>query len=141
MAQDKRPLTSDELAGYLDTNPVVVRRLLGGLRDLGYVAAGKGHGGGWTLACDLNAVTLRDIYEAAGAPPFFAMGCRNENPACAVEQAVNAALNDTLAAAQALIDERLAGITLAHLAADFEHRLATRPCRRKNHAHRKPPST
>ena len=45
MAQSERPFTSEELAGFLETNPVVVRRMLAGLRDLGYVSAGKGHGG------------------------------------------------------------------------------------------------
>ena len=82
MAHSNRPLTSEELAGYLQTNAVVVRRVLGRLRELGYVDSVKGHGGGWSIVCDLDTVTLRDIYEAVGSPSVFAMGNRVENPEC-----------------------------------------------------------
>ncbi len=138
MAHSDHPMTSEELARVLGTNPVVVRKTLAGLRDAGFVVAGRGHGGGWALGCDLRRVTLRDVYEAVGAPTVFAMGHRSENPACLVEQAVNAALDDTLSAARALIDQRLAAITLADLAADFDRRLRAHPHRsahRHDHEH------
>lgn len=127
LAHTDAPLTSDQLARMLGTNPVVVRKTLAGLRDAGFVVSGKGHGGGWAIAIDLRRVTLRDVYEAVGAPAVFAMGHRSERPACLVEQAVNAALDDTLAAARALIDQRLAAITLADLSADFSRRLRAHP--------------
>ncbi|TFW25017.1 Rrf2 family transcriptional regulator [Massilia arenosa] len=122
MADAGRPLTSDELAGYLDTNPVVVRRTLAGMRERGYVASEKGHGGGWTIACDLAAVTLRDVYEAVGAPSVLALDHRSENPACLVEQAVNAALDEAFREAEALLVARLGEVTLADLARDFTRR-------------------
>lgn len=124
MAYSERALTSEELAGYLDTNPVVVRRVLGNLRELGYVDATKGHGGGWSITCDLNRVTLHDIYRAVGSPSVFAMGNRVEQPTCLVEQAVNTALDSTFQEAQALLVARLSSITLADLSADFNQRLA-----------------
>ncbi|MFT0546368.1 Rrf2 family transcriptional regulator [Allopusillimonas ginsengisoli] len=124
MAHIKRPLTSQELAGYLKTNPVLVRRVLAGLRTRGYVASDKGHGGGWSLVCDLQKVTLRDIYEAVGTPTIFAMGNRSENPACLVEQAVNSALGEAFREAEELLITRLNGVTLADLSAGFNHRYA-----------------
>ncbi|MFT3820914.1 MAG: Rrf2 family transcriptional regulator [Rubrivivax sp.] len=127
MAYSNRALTSDELAGYLCTNPVVVRRVLGNLRELGYVDAVKGHGGGWSIACDLGRITLRDIYRAVGSPSVFAMGNRVERPTCLVEQAVNAALDDAFQEAEALLNARLASITLADLSADFNRRFARHP--------------
>lgn len=39
----------------------------------------QGHGGGWTLACDLAKVTMRDIYTAFGSPSLLAIGNRTEN--------------------------------------------------------------
>src|SRR6187401_373520 len=92
MAGHESPLTSEMLAKPLGTNPVVIRRIMAGLRDHGYVQSEKGHGGGWTLACDLSKVTLRDIYTALGSPSLLAIGNRTEAPGCLVEQAVNAAL-------------------------------------------------
>jgi len=46
MAEAGGPMTSEVLARVLNTNPVVVRRLMGGLREHGYVHSEKGHGGG-----------------------------------------------------------------------------------------------
>ena len=140
MAQYGRPLTSEVLAGFLGTNPVVVRRTLAHLREAGYVASSKGHGGGWTLACDLHATTLLDVYRAVGEPAVFAMGHRVEHPQCAVEQAVNEALDDAFRRAEALLVARLGEVTLADLAASFGRRMqAHRPspsARKHDHAKR-----
>lgn len=114
--------TSDTIAHMLGTNPVVVRRTLAGLRDQGYVRSEKGHGGGWALARPLHEISMRDIYQALGEPPLFAIGLSNERPECLVEQAVNAALTDALNNAEALLLERLGAVTLADLAADFDER-------------------
>ena len=124
MAQSARPLTSEELAGFLHTNPVLVRRTLAGLRERGYVGTGKGHGGGWVVTADLRQVTLRDIYEAVGSPAVFAMGNRVENPACLVEQAVNQSLASAFEEAEALLIERLSNVTLAELSERFNAQYA-----------------
>ncbi len=76
MAARNGPATSEMLAKAMDTNPVVIRRVMAGLRDQGYVRSEKGHGGGWTLDCDLSEVTLRDIYTALGRP----RASRHEQP-------------------------------------------------------------
>jgi len=127
MAESPGPMTSDALAAMMQTNPVVIRRILAGLRDGGLVRSEKGHGGGWQLCCDLERVTLRDIYDALGAPTILALGNRTEAPGCLVEEAVNAAMNDAFRDAEALLLARLGEVTLARLAADFHRRLLERP--------------
>lgn len=126
MAEFEEAVTSERLAAVMGTNPVVVRRLMGGLRDLGLVASEKGHGGGWTLACDLDRVSLRDVYVALGSPGILAMGHRNEEPTCLVEQAVNAALGTAFEDAERFLLERFGGVTLGRLSADFHARMAKR---------------
>jgi DNA-binding IscR family transcriptional regulator len=126
MAQQSGPWTSEKLATALATNPVVIRRIMAGLRDLGYVRSEKGHGGGWTLACNLSKVTLRDIYAALGNPPLMAMGNRTEAPGCLVEQAVNAALDRAFQDAEKLLLSRLSKVTLAMLSDDLRTRLGPR---------------
>ncbi|WP_027133377.1 Rrf2 family transcriptional regulator [Geminicoccus roseus] len=128
MAQQDEPMTSEALARCMGTHAVVVRRTMAGLREMGLVRSEKGHGGGWRLACDLEAVTLRDIYAALGAPRVFAIGHKTEQPACLVEQAVNDALGDALRKAEELLVQRLGEVTLATLSADFHRRLAGRSC-------------
>jgi DNA-binding IscR family transcriptional regulator len=126
MAERREPMTSEVLAKAMATNPVVVRRVMAGLRDQGYVRSDKGHGGGWTLACDLSKVTLRDIYTALGSPLLLAIGNRTEAPGCLVEQAVNGVLNQAFHDAEALLVSRLGDVTLAMLSADFHDRLVAR---------------
>ncbi|MFS2028416.1 Rrf2 family transcriptional regulator [Massilia sp. CT11-137] len=132
MAHSDRPLTSEELAGFLHTNPVLVRRTLAGLRARGYVASEKGHGGGWAVTADLHRVTLRDVYDAVGAPTVFAIGNRVERPGCLVEQVVNQSLGDVLAEAEALLLARFAQVTLAELSERFN---AQYPQGGTHHAH------
>ncbi len=112
-------MTSAELSKCMDTNPVVVRRTMAGLREAGLVSSEKGHGGGWQIACDLHKVTLKDIYDALGSPSLLAIGINLENSQCLVEQAVNRSLTGAFAEAEALLVKRLDGVTLAALADDF----------------------
>ncbi|WAI81462.1 MULTISPECIES: Rrf2 family transcriptional regulator [Achromobacter] len=119
MAEAPGPMTSEDLGRVMQTNPVVIRRIMAGLRDQQLVSSEKGHGGGWTLSCDFNAVTLRDIYEALGSPEIFAMGNRSESPGCLVEAAVNKALDGAFEDAEALLMARFEGVTLAALSKDF----------------------
>ncbi|MGN7291943.1 Rrf2 family transcriptional regulator [Rhizobium sp. SAFR-030] len=129
MAEAEKPLTSDAIAMMLNTNPVVVRRTMGGLRDAGYVHSEKGHGGGWTLARPLADISLLDVYRAVGEPDVFAIGSAYDRPECLVEQAVTAAVDDALRDAEALLLRRFKEVSLADLAADFGRRLqGHRPC-------------
>lgn len=126
MAHHSASATSESLARVMRTNPVVLRRIMGGLRDAGYVRSEKGHGGGWTLGRDLSDVTLRDIYTALGSPALFALGNRSEDPQCLVEQAVNASLDQALHEAEQKLLARLGEVTLAMLDADIRSRGAAR---------------
>lgn len=135
MAEHGEPMTSEVLAKAMDTNPVVLRRVMAGLRDQGYVRSEKGHGGGWTLAKDLSKVTLRDVYVALGEPSLLAIGHRTESPGCLVEQAVNAALHQAFEDAEALLLTRLGEVTLAQLGAEVRGRHSRRGPRHKEGSH------
>lgn len=124
MAERGQPMTSAELAQCMMTNAVVVRRTMSGLREAGFVRSEKGHGGGWEIACDLSKVTLKDIYDALGAPTLLAIGVHIEHPECLVEQAVNRSLNSAFREAEQLLIERLGDVTLAKLTDEFRSGLA-----------------
>lgn len=122
MAEQDRPMTSDALAECMRTNPVVVRRTMGLLREAGFVTSERGHSGGWRIEADLSKLTLRQLHEALGEPTVFAIGNRHEMPDCLVEQSVNAVLDTAFAEAEALLLERFASVTLADLAVEFARR-------------------
>ena len=112
------PVTSETISRMLDTNPVVVRRTMAGLRSAGYVTSVKGHGGGWTLATPLDELTLRDIHTALGSPRVFAIGLSDDDPRCLVEQAVNLALKDAMAEAEQRLLSRFGEVTIGALSRD-----------------------
>lgn len=124
MAERPGPHTSDAMAQMMDTNPVVIRRIMAGLRDAGLLRSGKGHGGGWSIARDPATITLRDVHDALGRPDLLAIGNRTEMPGCLIEQAVNATLGEAFDAAETLLLQRFGQVTLADLGADFHARLA-----------------
>ncbi|UXN64655.1 Rrf2 family transcriptional regulator [Phyllobacterium sp. A18/5-2] len=114
--------TSEKIAQMLNTNPVVVRRTMAGLREDGYVRSEKGHGGGWTLARPLEEISLLDIHRALGSPEVFAIGLAIDHPDCLVEQSVNAALREAFTEAEAFLVSRFASVTIADIARDFDDR-------------------
>lgn len=126
MAEVDQPMTSEALASMMQTNPVVIRRVLAGLREYGFVRSGKGHGGGWSLAISLDKLSLFDVYQALGSPSILALEHRTETPGCLVEEAVNKALGKAFADAEAMLMTRFKDVTLAQLSRDFHHGMVTR---------------
>lgn len=109
--------TSETIALMLHTSPVVVRRTMAALRDTGYVKSTGGPGGGWALGCDLNDLTVRDIYEAIGHTAPFVVGMTDDNHTCPVEATVNRYITEALGSAeQALLqlfgEKRLSELVL-----------------------------
>ncbi|MCC2608584.1 Rrf2 family transcriptional regulator [Neorhizobium petrolearium] len=118
------PMTSEMIGRMLNTNPVVVRRTMAGLRERGYVQSEKGHGGGWTLARSLDKITLLDVYEALDRPELFCLVPSSDHAECLVEIAVNDALDKTRREAEELLLSRFATIRLSQIADDFETKMA-----------------
>ncbi|HEX6630079.1 MAG TPA: Rrf2 family transcriptional regulator [Gemmatimonadaceae bacterium] len=120
LVEASAPQTSEELAACVGTNAVVVRRTLAGLREAGLVTSARGTGGGWSLARPAADVTLRDVYAALDERLLQAVDVSGPRPpgrGCAIQRAVAGTLDTFLDDAEALLAERLDGITLATLAA------------------------
>jgi Rrf2 family protein len=111
------PLRSEDMARMGATNPVVVRRVLGLLRQAGIVTSAKGHDGGWRLSRAARDISIGDVYRAVGEP-FFARPLPGpENPAhCAIERALQATVQDALSRAEAVLAETLAQKSIADIA-------------------------
>ena len=109
------PMTSEYIAGSVNTNPVVVRRLLTALAAAGLVATQEGAGGGVRLAKSPKAISLRDVYCAVESDPLFSLHPSDPNPACPVGSTIQAALGITLDNAEVALRKSLASTTVADL--------------------------
>jgi len=113
-------VTSEFIAGSVNTNPVVIRRLLASLRTARLVASQGGPGGGWQLLREPGRITLGDIYLAVEGAALFPLHASTPNPQCPVGKNIQAALAAVYqAAGQALVDQ-LARTTLADLVQDVK---------------------
>jgi Rrf2 family protein len=116
------PITSEYIAGSVNTNPAVVRRLLSALARAGLTTAQLGAGGGALLARPADEVTLLDVYRAVDDSAVIGLHRERPNPACPVGRNIQAALERRIAAATRALEAQLAAQTLAGVAADVRRR-------------------
>jgi Rrf2 family protein len=107
-------ITSDMIAESVNTNPVVIRRILGVLRQAQLVRSQSGCGGGWALAQPASAITLRQIYRAIENDPLFALHHR-PNPRCEVGQNMLGVLGRYFKDAEQAMEERLERVSVAEV--------------------------
>ncbi len=120
-------LTSEYVACSVNTNPVVIRRLLGSLRAGGIVESRTGVGGGWTLLIDPERLTLLDILRAVEPQnEIFALHRSEPNPECPCGLHIQGVLTETYAKIQEGMTRQLAGITIACIAGKIRTRLDER---------------
>ena len=109
-----RKLTSANIAEHAGTNPVVVRRVLGKLREAGLLESEKGHAGGWRLARAPSQITLADVYLALDES-LVATGGEETIPTCSVEHILQRKVAVVLEDIERSLVERLAVTTIAEV--------------------------
>lgn len=112
-------VTSTEIASSVDTNPVVIRRLLSALVKAKIVNATKGAAGGFALAGPAKDVSLLDIYRAVEPKPDDGMKHFAPNHKCPVGAKIEAIIHGVFLKTQASMEAELAQVTLA----DVDHQL------------------
>jgi Rrf2 family protein len=109
-------VTSESIAASVNTNPVVIRKALSGLRTARLVASQGGNGGGWRLVADPETLTLRAVYRTlAEDEALFGLHPRPPNPNCPVGRNIQQALARPFAAATWAMEDELARTTVADM--------------------------
>lgn len=109
-------MSSAEIAKMLSINPVVVRRMLAGLRENGLIEATKGRSGGWRVVRPLDTISVAEVFEALGRPGWSAPAKPRDHPGCPVEGAVNSTLTDIEADAARHFLARYEALSLGDIA-------------------------
>src|SRR6185503_15980334 len=106
-------VTSALLAASVNTNPVVIRRLLLLLQVAGFIETRKGAGAGSRLSRAPRRISLADVYRAVETDEPFAAHSRKPNQACPVGNCIQAALEKIFVSAETALQDELAKTSLA----------------------------
>ncbi|MBP1996624.1 Rrf2 family transcriptional regulator [Paenibacillus eucommiae] len=118
--------TSEWIAGSVNTNPVIIRRLLGQLKKAGLVNVRAGTGGAFLLK-DLADVTLLDVYRAVEVVEEGRLFHIHDepNPGCPVGSNIQAVLQLILGRVQDGMEQILADITMKELVTELSKGVQT----------------
>lgn len=112
---DTRKVTSNFIAGSTNANPVIIRRILGQLKEAGLVEVKSGVGGA-TITRPLSEITVLDIFNAVEAvnDNFFSFHA-NPNCKCPVGKNIHTILDGHLSDIQQAMNKQMEQINLQTL--------------------------
>ena len=117
----ERTITSCYIAASVNTNAVVIRRIVSLLATAGLVTSVEGAGGGTKIAKSVSLITLADVYRAVeGEIDVFGDTRSEPNPNCPVGSVVQTALKERTARIELTIKQEMSQITIADLLADVQ---------------------
>ena len=104
---------SECIAGSVNTNAVVIRRVLGQLNQAGLVSSQTGAFGGTRLDKTPDEISLCEIYKAVSCGEVFALHAKSPNQDCPVGRNIEAVLCNLQREIDKSVGEKLGQYTLA----------------------------
>lgn len=105
-------IKSEFVAGSVNTNPVVIRRLLGQLNQANLVESQTGASGGTRLARCPKEITLADVYKAVSCGEVFALHGKSPNRDCPVGRNIESVLCNLQKEIDKTVGDKLSQYTL-----------------------------
>ncbi|MDU2065825.1 MAG: Rrf2 family transcriptional regulator [Sporomusaceae bacterium] len=117
--------TSEFIAASVNTNPVVIRRLIAQLKQAGFIGVYPGTGGAY-LTKGLEEITLLAVYRAVEKKEQERLFRFHEkpNPHCPIGANLQEILEKFLWQAQVAMEEVLENITLASVIATLQTKIS-----------------
>jgi Rrf2 family protein len=112
---EKGPVCSAVIAKSVDTNPVVIRRLMSQLESHGLVSSSTGRSGGFLLARAADQISLSEIYQAVEDEQFFRMHKSGVESDCPLATRIMKNLMPKLAVASQAMTKSLSQTKLSDL--------------------------
>jgi Rrf2 family protein len=110
--------TSERIARSVNTNPVILRGLLGMMEKERLVCVQRGSNAGWKLARQPEEITLLDVYRAVKPDALFALHHTPPNERCYIGCSIVPVLENVYANVQSALDQELARTTIADILHD-----------------------
>jgi Rrf2 family protein len=129
-AEDE-PLKSEQVAESVNTNAVVIRRMLCELAESKLVVSQSGAMGGSRLARQPEQITLLDIYQAVENRGVFSLHRHPPNRDCPVGVNIGPVLNQVLDEVDTAVESVLANITIKDVVSRLKPCVSTTVSKRK----------
>lgn len=107
--------TSDQIAKSVNTNPVVIRRLMSQMTKAGLISSRRGARAGWRLARKPEEITLHAIDAALGHEATFALHRNEPSAICPIARGIRPALAPVYARVEDAIRHELERTSLAEV--------------------------
>ena len=119
--KDDYKVTSDFLASSINTNPVIIRKVLSQLKTAGLITVARGTGG-ITPTRPISEITFYDVYQAIEPVENGDLFHFHEapNPECPVGRNIHSLLDDKLKAIQDAMEAEMKKYTVADLDAGLK---------------------
>lgn len=123
--KNDRKVTSDFLAASINTNPVIIRRILTQLKKAGLIIVARGTGG-IEVTRELSDISFYDVYQAIEPVEDGNLFRFHEgpNPQCPVGRHIHDLLDDKLNAIQTAMENEMKKYTLEDLQTGMQEFLA-----------------
>lgn len=123
--KEEYKVTSDFLAASINTNPVIVRKILSQLKNAGLINVARGTGG-ITFTRPPADITFLDVYEAIEPVENGDLVHFHEapNPACPVGRNIHGLLDGKLLAIQSAMETEMKKYTIADIHNGLQELLA-----------------
>ena len=119
--KDDYKITSEFLAGSINTNPVIIRKILTQLKNAGLITVARGTGGILPTRT-LKEISFYDVYQAI--EPVENGDLFNfhssPNPQCPVGKNIHALLDDKLKAIQLAMENEMKSISIKSIIEDIK---------------------
>ncbi len=114
--KDEYKITSDFLAGSINTNPVIIRKILSQLKKAGLITVARGTGG-IEPTRPLGEITFYDVYEAIEPVENGDLFSFHEspNPECPVGRNIHTLLDKKLKSVQLAMENELKKYSMENL--------------------------
>ena len=110
---------SDFLAESVNTNPVVIRRILGHLRKSGLVVSQVGAGGGFSLGRSAGSMSLLDVHRAVEEGSLYHFHYKEPNQDCPIGCTIQDVLQSVFSDAERAVEGVLRSKTLLEMAEEM----------------------
>ena len=121
---ENEKVTSSVLAGSIGVNPVIVRSVMGNLKEAGMISISQGKSG-ISLTKTPGQITFYDVYKAVDSvneDGLFHFH-ENPNPECPIGRNIHKAMDSKLETVQMCMEEEMRKITLADVMKDIQREL------------------